>query len=145
MSKHIALLAACVALVGGVAWALESQTIALPSGVSGIDAVLVPGAEGGAVFKGEEGWFEEVEYRIGFDPDGTVTVNGQFAGTTDVSHMHSVHIDIVETPTGYEASATVTDEDLQLVVCSTSGVDIGVDAPRAASAEGESVLSLTAE
>ena len=145
MCKRIALLVACVALVGGVAWALESQTIALPSGVSGIDAVLVPGADGGAVFSGNDDWFDEIDFRIGFDPDGTVTVDGEVAGTTDVAHVHSVHIDIVETSTGYEASATVTDEDLQLVVCSVGGVDLGIDAPVAARAEGETVLSLTAE
>ena len=104
-----------------------------------------PRGGGGTVFAGTGGWFEEIDLRIGFDPDGTVTVNGAVVGTTDVAHVHSVHIDIVETSTGYEANVTVTDEDLQLVVCSTGGVGLGIDAPAAAGAEGEAVLSLTAE
>ena len=141
--RFIALLA-CIALVGGIAWAaVESQEVGL-AGASGIDAVLVPGAEGAELCVFAE-WAEEIKFSVRLEPDGSVTVNGEVVGSTDAGHTHHIRVDLMETPEGFEASVTVTDEDLGVVVAMQSGFGLGVDAPAKACASGEAVLSLTAE
>ena len=148
MCKHrLATWLTCLALAGGIASAaaLESLEIELPGGPSiGVDAVLIPGTDGSS-FSTTGGWIDEVDLSIGFDPDGTIMVNGESAGTTDVGNVHSVHVDIEETSSGYVASYTVRDEDLGLVVATGSGVDLGVDAQTHARASGQTVISLSAE
>ena len=149
MRKHkLATWLTCIALAGGIASAaaLESLEIALPGGASvSVDAALVPGADGSDVSLSTGTWIDEVDLSIGFDPDGTVLINGAPAGTTNVGNVHSVHIDIEETPSGYVASVTVRDEDLALVVATGSGIALGIDAPARARARGQIVISLSAQ
>lgn len=145
MHKHrLATWLTCIVLAGGIASAAapESLEIALPSGPSvSVDAVLVPGADG-SVFSSVGGWVEEIDLRI--EPDGTILLNGVVVGTTNVGAVHSIHMDIVETPEGYVASVTVTDDDLELVVASSSGIEL-LGAQTHASVSGETVISLTAQ
>ena len=148
MHKHkLATWLTCIALAAGIASAaaLESLEIGLPSGPSvSVDAVLVPGADGSDIsLSSGVGWIDEIDFNI--DPDGTILVGGEAVGTTSVGNVHSVHIVVDETPTGYVASFTVTDEDLGLVVATGSGVELGVAAPVNARARGQSVISLSAE
>ncbi len=140
MHKHrLATWLTCIALAGGIASA-ASLEIALPSGPSvSVDAVVVPGADG-SVFS-SIGWVDEIDLRI--EPDGTILLNGVVVGTTNVGAVHSIHMEIVETPEGYVASVTVTDNDLGLVVASSGGIELG--AQTHASVTGESVISLTAQ
>lgn len=150
MRKHkLATWLTCIALAGGIASAaaLESLEIALPGGASvSVDAALVPGADGSDVTLSRGvGWIDEVDFSVGFDPDGTVLINGAPAGTTNVGNVHSVHIDIEETLSGYVASVTVRDEDLALVVATGSGIALGIDAPARARARGQIVISLSAQ
>ena len=150
MYKHkLATWLTCIALAAGIASAaaLESLEIGLPSGPSvSVDAVLVPGADGSDVsLSSGIGWIDEIDFSIGFEPDGTILVNGESAGTTSVGNVHSVHIVVDETPSGYVASFTVTDEDLGLVVATGSDVELGIEAPANARARGQSVISLSAQ
>ena len=146
MSKsRILALMACVALVSGVAWAAaETQSISLPAGPSGIDAVLIPGAAGGEIVLTEY-WTDEIDLRIGFDPSGTLAVDGVAVGAIDLGHQHSVHVDVTEGSAGFVAAVTVTDDVTGQVICSSVGATLGVDAPAKATASGAQVLSLSAE
>ena len=143
-SKLFALMA-CVALVSGVAWAAaETLSINLPAEPAGIDAVLVPGAVGGEIVLTEY-WTDEIELRIGFDPSGTLAVDGVAAGSIDLDHQHSVHVDVTEGSAGFVATVKVTDDVTGEVICSGVGVTLGVDAPAKATASGAKVLCLCAE
>ena len=147
VKQRLTALVACLALIGGgLAWAAttESKEADL-NGAFGVDAILVPGAEGGADVVFVDGWNEEVEMSIGFDPAGNVTVNGEVVGATDAGHTHHVHVDLMETSTGFVANVTVTDTDLNLVVAMQGGVGLGVDAPAKVRATGQFVLSVSAE
>jgi hypothetical protein len=127
--------AVAVALAGGVAWAAQSHTIALPAGPSCfVAAEVVPGSEGEVVFKVRDRvWDEKEDLKIGFDPTGELSVNNQVVASYDGS------LTALFCQSGGDWSCDLVVRDL------TTGADVVVDLGRDQGHEGPTDCTATAE
>jgi len=144
----------CLALAAGVAWALQSQTVAAPAGNGAFTtlAQIVPGSQGEGVVTGHKRgtktrpWeIDDVDYSVGFDgSSGLIVINGQSFGSFDPGHHYSVQVLCHSVGGLWYAESTVSDDDTQTVVATQSGHQIAAR-PEEVTAEGAEVISLTVQ
>jgi hypothetical protein len=137
--------ALAVVLAGGIAWAAQTETIELAEGEAClVAAAMIPGSEGEVVFKSRDrAWDEKEDLKIGFDPNGDLSVNNQAVATYDEQHTYRVTAQFYEIEGGWYCDLVVHDLTIGADVVVDLGRDDGEANPTECTATAEIVLSLT--
>ena len=132
-----------VALVAGVAWAAETQTVAVPSGNSfTATAVLIPGAAGGEVV-GERNE-NEIVLSVDFGDDGLLRVNGDVVGPYMPNATFNVTVTGRRVGTLWVCDTTVVNEQTGVTKCVQIGHPMGLK-PITVTATALNVISLSCD
>ncbi len=133
-----------LALVTGIVWAAETQTVTTPGGNGFVVvAVITPGG-GGADVLGPGEIEDDFEFSVRFDPTGsTVSINDGPGVTCDLNATYTVKFACYKVAGTWLVDTTVRCSSGALVASGTGHVM--ADAPATATATADAVFSLTAQ
>jgi len=115
---------------------LDTTELHTPGGSFIVHAVITPGL-GGAAVEFDREWEEHVDFSVGIDEEGNVTVNGELIGWAEAGAETAIEI-VCEDGT---ATVTVSDSMTGTVLCAASDVALSGTADRVC-ASGTMVHSL---